>query len=145
MTKNFRLSEFTVSPTAARLHIDNSIKNPMIEEALLALCSNVLQPARNALKTGIIVTSGYRSEELNETIGGSRRSQHTVGEAADLQCHDNSTLFEIIKDLDFDQLIWEFGTEEQPAWIHVSYKKSGNRNEVLQAIKVENLTKYIRR
>ena len=97
----------------------------------------------------IAVTSGYRSRELNDAIGGSSRSQHCYGEALDLDADvygviTNKDIFHYIQDnLNFDQLIWEFGTDEEPAWVHVSYRRNGgNRKAVLKAIKKDGRTMY---
>jgi len=65
------------------------------------------------------------------------------GEAADLQCEDNAALFKFIKELEFDQLIWEFGDKEQPDWVHVSFAKK-NRKEILKATKKNGVTKYVK-
>lgn len=130
MTDNFTLNELTRSMTAKRLGIDNT---PNCEQTLnlKALVLKVLQPARDFLNKPITVTSGFRSDYLNRRIGGAKNSQHTTGEAADLMCSDNKKLFLYIKTyLDFDQLIWEYGDDNQPEWIHVSYSKE-NRKEVL--------------
>jgi len=87
------------------------------------------------------VSSGYRSEALNDLIGGSESSQHSKGQALDLDADTfggftNADVFYFIKEnLEFDQLIWEFGTNENPDWVHVSYKESNNRGEILIAYK----------
>jgi hypothetical protein len=144
ISKNFELKEFIISKTA----IDNAIGNmPNYKqtEALIFLVGNILQPCRDFLKMVIWITSGFRSDRLNEFIGGSDTSQHPKGEASDLKCNDNKKLFYFIKDnLRFDQLIWEFGDDNQPQWVHVSISAMGkNRGEVLRAIKVNGKTKYI--
>ena len=148
LTKNFNLREFTKSNTAARLGIDN---NPTAEHIhnLAALCENILQPLREALGQPIRITSGYRSEALNEAIGGSKTSDHSFGRAADLEFYvdgkeDNARLFNVIKTLDlpFKQLIYEFGDEEQPDWVHVAFEKGSERHETLQAYKDKGKTKY---
>jgi hypothetical protein len=98
----------------------------------------------------LAVTSGYRSEALNDLIGGSKRSQHSKGEALDLDAQvyggfTNRELFLYIKDhLAFDQLIGEFPDNVgEFAWVHVSFKADGNRGEVLIAYKDDNnRTKY---
>ena len=90
----------------------------------------VLDPAREEFGQPIKVTSGFRSEELNKKIGGAKNSQHMFGEAADIQCSDNKKLFRILADMEFDQLIYEFGTDDQPAWVHVSYSRKKNRNQL---------------
>jgi hypothetical protein len=92
------------------------------------------------------VSSGYRSPELNSLIGGSKTSQHCFGNAADVQVEErNHEIFNFIKEnLDFDQLIWEFGTDAEPSWVHVSYVQGKNRKQVLKAIKVNGKTQYVR-
>ena len=137
LTKDFTLKELCVTKTG----IHNE-PNAIQIEALRELALNVLQPARDAL--GVIrVPSGFRNPKVNAAIGGSRSSQHMKGEAADLQCEDNAALFNFIKTLEFDQLIWEFGDKEQPDWVHVSFAKK-NRKEVLKAIKKNGVTKYVK-
>jgi hypothetical protein len=108
------------------------------------LVQYVLQPARD--KFGPIeVTSGYRSEKVNAAVGGSATSDHLKGKAADIQCEDMASVFAFIrKQTHFKQLIWEFGTDKQPAWIHVSYDVNNNKGEVLKAIKKNGKTKYIK-
>jgi len=124
----------------------NSNNVPSIEqkEALKLLAQKVLQPAREILGRPITVTSGFRSITTNRLVGGSSKSQHCNGEAADLQCDNNQELFDIIKDyIDFDQLIYEFSGPTGPAWVHVSYKEKGNRGEILQAIQMGARTRYL--
>lgn len=136
LSKDFTLKELCVTKTG----IHNE-PNATQTEALRELALNVLQPARDAL--GLIrVTSGFRNPKVNAAIKGSRSSQHMKGEAADLQCEDNAALFNFIKELEFDQLIWEFGDKEQPDWVHVSFAKK-NRKEVLRAKRVNGVTKYV--
>jgi zinc D-Ala-D-Ala carboxypeptidase len=146
LSKNFYLREFVRSQTATRKGIQN-FPQPEYIENLKALCENVIQPARESLGKPIFVSSGYRSPELNEAIGGSRTSQHCEGEAADLDYSDNGKLFfEILYNVAvFDQLIWEFGDDLDPSWVHVSYKRNGdNRRQVLRAYKDKfGKTKYV--
>ena len=137
MTKNFTLKELCVTKTG--IHNEPNAEQ---KEALSLLAVNILQPARDALGP-IKVTSGFRNAKVNAAVGGSRSSQHTKGEAADLQCDDNAALFNFIKTLEFDQLIWEFGDKEQPDWVHVSYANK-NRKEVLKATKKNGVTKYVK-
>ena len=137
MTKNFTLKELCVTKTG--IHNEPNAEQ---KEALRLLAVNILQPARDALGA-ITVTSGFRNAKVNAAVGGSRSSQHTKGEAADLQCKDNPALFQFIKTIDFDQLIWEFGDKEQPDWVHVSYAKK-NRKEILKATKKNGVTKYVK-
>lgn len=150
LSKNLSLQEVTKSTTAIKNGISNE---PSIAhlESLKALAENVFQPVREHFAVPIAVTSGYRSSALNDLIGGASSSQHSKGEALDLDADvyggiTNAQVFNyILNSLDFDQLIWEFGTNENPAWVHVSYKKEGNnRREVLRAVKVNGRTKYER-
>ena len=137
MTKNFTLKELCVTKTG--IHNEPNAEQ---KEALSLLAVNILQPARDALGP-IKVTSGFRNAKVNAAISGSRSSQHTKGEAADLQCKDNAALFQFIKTIEFDQLIWEFGDKEQPDWVHVSFAKK-NRKEILKATKKNGVTKYVK-
>ena len=137
MTKNFTLKELCVTKTG--IHNEPNAEQ---KESLRLLAVNILQPARDALGP-IKVTSGFRNAKVNAAVGGSRSSQHTKGEAADLQCDDNAALFKFIKTLEFDQLIWEFGDKEQPDWVHVSFAKK-NRKEILKATKKNGVTKYVK-
>ena len=154
LSKNFTLKELIASNTALRLGIDNTPSKEGIWKLTL-LATNLLQPIRNELGP-LRVTSGYRSPELNKAIGGSTKSQHCKCQAVDLQFVkrnkiDNIKIFETLMSLqlEFDQCILEFGdaTEyinpDYPAWIHLSYKITDNRNQTLVAYKDENnKTKY---
>jgi zinc D-Ala-D-Ala carboxypeptidase len=143
LTKNFTLKEMCESTTAIRLGIDNTPSDIAIK-SLLLLCKNVLQPLRDHIGESIKVSSGYRSPALNKKIGGSKSSQHCLGQAADISCGERTAeLYEYIKNnLIFDQLIWEFGTDENPDWVHVSYSSTNNRKECLRAYKVNGKTVY---
>jgi zinc D-Ala-D-Ala carboxypeptidase len=122
-------------------NISNKMNDVQIASATL-LCQKVFEPLRLYLGRAITISSGYRSPALNRAVKGSATSQHSKAEAMDVNIGAKG--FHYIKDsLDFDQLIWEFGTDHEPAWVHVSYKKSGNRKQVLKAIKSNGKTKYI--
>ncbi len=143
LSRNFSLQEFIHSQTAANLGIDNMPDKKQVD-SLQSLCMNVLQEARDVCGP-IFISSGFRCKELNEKIGGSKTSQHMKGQAADISSRDNSRLFHHIRQYQyFDQLIWEFGDEDQPQWVHVSYNPFGkNRRQVLRAVKDdEGKTKY---
>ena len=150
LSDNLGLSEVIKSNTAIRKGIDNSPTDDHLE-SLEDIAKDIFQPLRNALGV-IYVSSGYRSEDLNKAIGGSRKSQHSKGEALDLDndnkngAASNTEIFNYIKDnLDFDQLIWEFGTDEKPDWVHVSYTtKRSNRKEILRVRKINGKNKYER-
>ena len=106
------------------------------------LVEKVLDPAREEFGEPIKVTSGFRSQEVNRLVGGAKSSQHCKGQAADLTCSDNKNLFRILAEMEFDQLIYEFGDEKQPSWVHVSYVLGANRNEILRARKSKGKTSY---
>jgi hypothetical protein len=148
LSKNLTLAEVIKSPTAMRKGISNE---PTIEhmENLKLIAENIFQPLRDKFGVPIGISSGYRSRALNDLIGGASASQHCKGQALDIDCHvygglSNREVFEYIREhTDFDQLIWEFGTSDEPAWVHVSYKRSGrNRGEVLRAVRVNKKTRY---
>jgi len=137
LTKNFSLIELTSSETAARKGLDNTPPHDVIVN-LRELCANVLQPLRDQYGKSINITSGYRSPKVNKTIGGSTTSDHCFGNAADFTVDftDYHKVFSILRTLDFDQLIWEMGTDIAPQWIHVSFRgKGNNRKQVLKAFK----------
>lgn len=137
LSKNFWLREFTQSQTALRRNIDNT-PGPIEIENLNRLCDFVLQPVRNYFGRSVVINSGYRSPALNRAIGGAKKSQHVLGQAADIEIPGipNKDVAVWIRDnLNFDQLILEFyDPTEGPAsgWVHVSYvSDSANRKQVL--------------
>jgi len=146
LSENFSLREYTKSQTASRKGIDNSPSDEHLESAI-ALFENVVQPVRDHFGPTII-TSGYRSPALNEAIGGSSTSQHSKGEAVDLEVLGVSTAEVcewIAANTNFDQLILEFYEpgDTNSGWVHVSYVKDGeNRGETLTASKVDGSTQY---
>ena len=146
LSKNLSLVEVMKSATAIKHGIANEPSSKHLTN-LKAVATNIFQPCRDYFGKPLAVTSGYRSEALNDLIGGSKRSQHSKGEALDLDAQvyggfTNAELFHYIKDnLDFDQLIWEFGNDEEPDWIHCSYTTE-NRREVLKAYKHNGKTRY---
>lgn len=144
LSKNFALSEITHSNTAKRLGIKNEPTKTHLQN-MQHLVDNLLQPLRDAVGP-IRVSSGYRNPSLNRAIGGSSSSQHCKGQALDLQFWqmgemNNKVIYDWIlqSGLEFDQMINEFDF----AWIHISLKKKGSRNQVLEAFKDdEGDTKY---
>ena len=135
LSGHFSLSELTKSQTAERKGIDNK---PTLEhiENLTELCTQILEPTRRNFGKPMIITSGYRSEDLCVAIGSKTTSQHAKGQAADFEMIglDNKSLAKYIKDnLVFDQLILEFYTPNDPSsgWVHCSYNKDENRKEAL--------------
>jgi len=140
LSKNFTLSELCMTDS----HLPNVPTEKQID-SLRVLVSNLLQPARDRLGSPIHINSGFRSLAVNKEKGGTMKplSQHCKGEAADLEAFDNAALFRLIRQhLDFDQLIWEGGDDQQPEWVHVSYKSKGNRKQVLRMRMVKGNKKY---
>jgi len=148
LTKNFSLEELTRSNTAERKGIDNSPTAEHIHN-LAMLCESILQPLRDKIGRSIRVNSGYRSEKLNNAIGGSKTSEHSLGKAADIKLViDGENKSEILylsiieMGIPFRQLIWEFGDEETPSWVHVSFDVNDNKKQKLRAYKEGKKTKY---
>ena len=145
LTNNFHLEELISSDTAARKGISNEPEREHLV-AMTALTLNVLQPVRD--EHGIVtVTSGYRSKDLNEAIGGSSNSQHCKGEAADFKCYaiSNVDLAKWIEaSLTFDQLSLEFYKKGDPraGWIHCSYSRFNNRRKTMTASMTAKGVKY---
>ena len=140
LSKNLSLAEVTKSNTAKRLGINNVPDDEWVIENLRQIAVNVFQPLRDAFGCPIYVSSGYRGLELNRAIGGSLRSQHREGRALDLDADvygkcTNSQIFEWIREnVEFDQMVWEFGDTDNPDWVHVSYVHGGvNRGRCLKA------------
>jgi len=147
ISKNISYNEAVNSKTALRLGINN-IPNAEQLSSMKDLAERVFQPIREHFNVPIYISSFFRSEALNKSIGGSKTSQHCKGEAMDLDGDafsgvTNAQIFNYIKDnLEFDQLIWEFGTDKNPNWVHVSYSKNKNRGKVLKAVKSGGKTIY---
>lgn len=148
LSKNLTLAEVIRSETAKRKGISN-MPTPEHIENFKRLAEKVFQPIRDHFGVPIHISSGYRSVALNKAIKGSSTSQHCSGEAIDIDMDTtsitNKQIFDYIKDnLEFDQLIWEFGTDTNPDWVHVSYESTGRqRKEILKARKSGNRTTYV--
>jgi zinc D-Ala-D-Ala carboxypeptidase len=149
ISPHLNLAELTRSETAKRNGIDNTPTAEHLENFKL-LADKVFEPIREHFKTPIFISSGYRSKELNDLIKGSPSSQHCKGQAIDIDMDGgngevtNRMVFDFIKNkLDFDQLIWEFGTDFNPDWVHVSYVKGKNRKQKLKAVRSGGKTSYI--
>ena len=146
LSKHVTVEEFCFSPTAIRAGIKNVMALQQLENATL-LCEKVFEPLRSHVGKPIKINSGFRSPSLNRAIGGSSSSQHCKGQAMDLELHDKELFDWIIDNLEYDQLIAEFGTDTHFAWFHISYTRSKNRKQVLRATKKAGKTvysKYIR-
>lgn len=149
ISEHISYTEATKSRTAIKYNIDN-IPNATELKRMKLLAKVVFEPLREYFGVPIAVTSFFRSKELNKKIGGSSTSQHVKGEAMDLDADvygmiTNKDIFYYIKDnLEFDQLIWEFGDSKEPAWIHVSLKKCNNRKNILVAYKEKDILGRLR-
>jgi hypothetical protein len=150
ISEHLDLSEVIRSETAKRHGISN-MPTPEHLENFKKLADNVFEKVRNHFRCPIRISSGYRSKELNAcTPGASATSQHSTGEAIDIDMDGssdgvtNKMVFDYIKDnIEFDQLIWEFGTKENPDWVHVSYESSGKqRKQILRATRINGKTQY---
>ena len=142
LSKHVTMEEFCYSPTAIKKGINNSMGLIAIDKAM-QLCENVFEPLRKHLNAPIKISSGFRCDQLNKLIGGASGSQHTKGEAFDLELTDRKIFDWIIKNLEFDQAIYEFGNDEHANWFHISYRKGNNRKQALRAIKIGGKTQYI--
>lgn len=148
LSPHLSLAEVTRSESAKRNGISNEPTPEHLENFKL-LANNVFEPIRNHFNIPIHISSGYRSAALNKKIGGAATSQHCSGEAIDIDMDNtsitNKQVFDFIKEhLNFDQLIWEFGTASNPDWVHVSYESTGKqRKQVLRGIKQGTKTVYI--
>jgi len=147
ISQHVSYKEGVYSITAIRRGINNTPDDLQLKR-MEVLAEKVFEPLREWVGGPIKITSFFRSEELNKRIGGSNRSQHCKGQAMDIddtfKVVANSDMYNYIKNnLDFDQLIWEFGDDENPDWLHVSYvSKDENRKRCLRAIKSGSRTTY---
>lgn len=150
LSEHLSLAEVTRSETAKR----NGISNMPTEEHIAnfkLLAEKVFEPIRNHFGKPIHISSGYRSAALNKKVKGASSSQHCKGEAIDIDMDGsahgitNKMVFDYIKDnLEFDQMIWEFGTDTNPDWVHVSYSSTGKqRKQILKAVKKGGATSYV--
>jgi zinc D-Ala-D-Ala carboxypeptidase len=147
LTKNFTLAEMTKSETALRYDMKNEPGDNEIGNLKL-LCERVLQPVRNHFGKGVKVNSGFRHPEVNAKVGGSKTSDHTRGQAADIEIPGvpNAELAQwIVDNLDFRQCILEFYTPGIPdsGWVHVSYVAEDNKKQVLTATRKDGKTVYL--
>lgn len=155
ISDNITFSEATKSGTAIRRGIDNLPTEKQLENMKL-VAENCFQPLREWWGKAIGITSFLRVVLVNSLIGGSKTSQHCAGEesgleeaAIDIDADiynngiTNAEIFSWLKyNVEFDQLIWEFGDDENPAWVHVSFRKGTNRKQVKRATKINGVTKY---
>ena len=147
ISKHISSKEGVYSNTALRRGIDNTPTDDHLH-FMGIIAENIFEPLRQYVGGAIKINSFYRSPELNTAIGGSTTSQHCKGQAMDIDdtygVMTNAEMYHWVKEnLDFDQMIWEFGSDENPNWVHISYvSPDKNRNRCLKAYKEGGRTKY---
>ena len=147
ISKHISYKEGVYSNTATRRGIDNTPGDDQLHFMEL-IAENIFEPLRQYVGGPIKINSFYRCPELNTAIGGSATSQHCKGQAIDIDDTfgkaKNADMYSFIKDnLDFDQMIWEFGDDDNPNWVHISYvSPEDNRSRCLKAYKDNGKTKY---
>jgi|VirMetMinimDraft_7_1064189.scaffolds.fasta_scaffold01118_3 hypothetical protein len=138
ISKNISYNEAVRSSVAQRYGLNNRPNIDILKQMKIT-AENVFQPAREHFNVPLFISSFYRSLAVNRKAGGSSSSSHMRGEAIDIDCDvfgeiTNAELFDWLREnVEFDQLIWEFGTHKNPAWVHVSYSEGNNRGQVLVA------------
>ena len=148
ISKHISYKEGIHSITAIRKGIDNEPNEEQLANMKL-VAEKVFEPLRIFINGPIKVNSFFRSPDLNKAIGGSTKSQHCKGQAIDIDDTygkaTNAEMYWWIKEnLDFDQMIWEFGNNDNPDWVHVSYvSPDKNRNRCLKAYRENGKTKYM--
>ena len=148
ISKHISYIEGVRSNTATRRGIDNTPNAEQLDNMEL-VAEEVFEPLRAYVGGTIKINSFFRCPELNKAIGGSSKSQHCKGQAIDIDDTfgrmTNAEMYHWIKDyLDFDQMIWEFGDDDNPDWVHVSYvSPEENRNRCLKAYREDGKTKYM--
>ena len=147
ISEHISYKEGVYSVTATRLGVDNTPNDEQLTNMEL-VAEEVFEPLREWVGGPIKINSFFRGLPLNTAIGGSKKSQHMKGQAMDIDDNyghaTNAEMYHWIKaNLDFDQMIWEFGDDDEPNWIHVSYvSKEDNRNRCLRAYKSNGKTLY---
>lgn len=135
ISKYLDLKQVTHSQTAIRKKIDNTPENEHLDN--IKHTASFFDIIFDQFNGKLRLSSFYRGKKLNTAVGGSKTSQHMTGEAMDIQATNgvtNAQIYRYIKDnMNFDQLIWEYGTSKEPAWVHVSFKANGkNRKQILK-------------
>ena len=149
ISEHITFAEACKSQQAVRVGMQN-IPNEVQLANMKLLAEKVFEPIRNQFAKPIGISSFFRNSGVNSMIGGARNSQHTTGQAMDIDADifgglNNKEIFDFIKNhLEYDQLIWEYGNEENPDWVHVSYVSTKvNRKQILRAKHVLGKTQYI--
>ena len=148
ISEHISYKEGVYSITATRKGIDNTPNDEQLKNMEL-IADEIFEPLRTYVGGPIKINSFFRCPELNTAIGGSSKSQHCQGQAIDLDDTfgkaTNAEMYHFIREkLNFDQLIWEFGDDDNPDWIHVSYvSEEDNRNRCLKAYRENGKTRYM--
>tara|TARA_B100000963_G_C22504658_1_gene615445 strand:- start:144 stop:605 length:462 start_codon:yes stop_codon:yes gene_type:complete len=148
ISKNISYKEGVYSITADRLGLENKPNEEQLAN-MKTIAEKIFQPLREWVGAPIKINSFFRSPELNKAIGGSTKSQHCHGQAIDIDDTfghaTNAVMFKWIKEnINFDQMIWEFGDDKNPNWVHISYvSPEDNRNRCLKAYRENGKTKYM--
>ncbi len=151
ISEHIAYSEAIHSEKAIELKLDNT--PPDFVLAKMKITANIFELIRKRISeirgkdSPIIIDSFYRSPDVNKAVGGALDSQHMRGEAIDLNVNypdfNRADLFNLIKnEFEFDQLIYEGGTPENPAWVHVSYSSTYNRKQCLKMVMIDGHPKY---
>ena len=147
ISKHISYREATHSATAKRRGLDNTPNQEQLEN-MYRVAEFIFEPRRLFVGGPIKINSFFRSVAVNRAVGGTSRSQHCKGQAIDIDDvfghKTNAEMFQYVREnLDFDQMIWEFGSNNNPSWLHISYvSKAENRNRILRAVKRDGKTKY---
>ena len=147
ISKHISYHEGTYSQTGVRRNLDNTPSEDQLK-CMKEVAENLFEPLREWVGGPIKINSFFRGEPVNTAIGGSTRSQHMKGQAIDIDDtfghKTNAEMYHYIKDnLDFDQMIWEFGDDTNPNWLHISYvTHRPNRKKLTVALTKNGKTKY---
>tara|TARA_R110000765_G_scaffold386217_1_gene478209 strand:+ start:5106 stop:5600 length:495 start_codon:yes stop_codon:yes gene_type:complete len=144
ISNNITFREATKSRKAMSLGLENLPNEDQLSNMIL-VAENVFQPLREHYGWSIAITSFFRAKEVNEAVGGAKYSAHMKGQAIDIDADvieqefpdgcefTNKMIFDwIVENCEFDTIIWEYGTSENPAWVHVSYVEGNNRKRKLR-------------
>ena len=155
VSEHISMNEAIKSQTATRNSIDNTPSDLQLAN-MQRVANDCFEPLRRAKNVPIGISSFFRCPNLNKAIGGSATSQHCATEdkaginaaAIDIDADiyggiTNKEIFTWLKaNVEFDQLIWEFGTDDDPAWVHISKREHTNRNQVLRAVRKNGRVSY---
>ena len=148
ISKHISYKEGTYSQTALRRGLDNTPSEEQLK-CMKEVAENLFEPLREWVGGPIKINSFFRGEPVNTAIGGSKYSQHMKGQAIDIddtfRHKTNAEMYHYIKDnLDFDQMIWEFGDDKNPNWVHISWvSHRPNRKKLTIAKRINGKTKYV--